>query len=432
MIEQSPHTPRTIAVHIYFGHPRSLNDTHDEFLALIRASGADIVHAMDVHRRVIDPRYLLGRGQTEMLKASVQTHRVELVIIDFAITPAQERNLERIIQCRVLDRIGLILDIFAQRAISFEGKLQVELAQLRHLSTRLIRGWTHLERQKGGIGLRGPGEKQLETDRRLLSQRIKQINRRLDAVLRRRDLSRRARERRDIPLISLIGYTNAGKSTLFNALSNAQTLVASQLFATLDTTVRRLQLPNKEPVALADTVGFVRDLPHELIAAFRATFEEVRNATLLLHVIDATAQERDTQVQAVREVLVEMGTDELPMLEVFNKIDTSKDQGPRIERDSDGKPVRVWLSSQTGHGLDLLLEAIEALLEQFRVRTWVRIAPHAGRLRSLLYKFGNVYDEQVHSDGTFFIDVEMRRASFNALCKKEGLLNAAEEKMLTG
>ena len=214
MIEQSPHTPRTIAVHIYFGHPRSLNDTHDEFLALIRASGADIVHAMDVHRRVIDPRYLLGRGQTEMLKASVQTHRVELVIIDFAITPAQERNLERIIQCRVLDRIGLILDIFAQRAISFEGKLQVELAQLRHLSTRLIRGWTHLERQKGGIGLRGPGEKQLETDRRLLSQRIKQINRRLDAVLRRRDLSRRARERRDIPLISLIGYTNAGKSTL--------------------------------------------------------------------------------------------------------------------------------------------------------------------------------------------------------------------------
>ena len=429
MIEQSLPTPRAIAVHINFGHSHRLNDTHDEFLALVRASGADVVHIMPVHRRVIDPRYLLGRGQTEILKASVQTHRAELVIIDFAITPAQERNLEQMIQCRVLDRIGLILDIFAQRAVSFEGKLQVELAQLRHLSTRLIRGWTHLERQKGGIGLRGPGEKQLETDRRLISERIKQINRRLDAVLRRRDLSRRARERREMPLISLIGYTNAGKSTLFNVLSNNQTLVADQLFATLDTTVRRLQLPNKAPVALADTVGFIRDLPHELVAAFRATFEEVRNATLLLNVIDAAAQERDTQVQAVKEVLVQVGAAELPMIEVFNKIDTLRDQDPRIERGTGGKPVRVWLSSKTGQGLDLLLEAIEISLERFRIRTWVRIAPHAGRLRSLLYRLGNVHDEQVFPDGTFFIDVEMQRTSFNALCKKEGLLNVTEGKM---
>ena len=328
MFERPSIGTRAIAVHVGFGRVPDAAEAASEFIDLVHASGAEVCDSVRVYRNAPEPRFLIGEGKANELKDLVQRENADLVIVDFAISPGQERNLERHIECRVLDRIGLILDIFAQRAASFEGQLQVELAQLRHLSTRLVRGWTHLERQKGGIGLRGPGEKQLETDRRLLAERIKQINRRLDAVLRRRDLSRRARERREINLVSLVGYTNAGKSTLFNALSDADVLAADQLFATLDTTVRRVELPNREIALLADTVGFIRDLPHELVAAFRATLEETRSAALLLHVVDASHPERDAQIREVEAVLAEMGVDDVPMVEVFNKADALPDQGP--------------------------------------------------------------------------------------------------------
>ena len=410
-----------IAVHVSFGRSLEQHDAEAEFLELVRASGAQTQEVVRVNRKLPEPRYLIGEGKAKELKQVVQAHGAELVIVDFAISPAQERNLERMIECRVLDRIGLILDIFAQRAASFEGKLQVELAQLRHLSTRLVRGWTHLERQKGGIGLRGPGEKQLETDRRLLAERIKQINRRLDAVIRRRDLSRRARERREISLVSLVGYTNAGKSTLFNALSDAGVLVADQLFATLDTTVRRLALPSKDIALIADTVGFIRDLPHELVAAFRATLEETRNASLLLHVVDASAMEREEQMQEVDSVVEEMGAGDVPVLEVFNKVDQVPGQEARLERNAEGLAVRVWLSAQTGQGIDLLLEALNERLSEMRVHVTVQLSPSAGRLRAMLFKLGKVQREDVAPDGRLRIDVELPRSDFNALCKNEGL-----------
>lgn len=421
MFERHKIGTRAIATHVGLGRDHRAPQLEAEFLELVRASGADVAAEMHVNRRVAEPRYLIGEGKAEALREGVRLHGAELVIIDYAMSPAQERNLERLIECRVLDRIGLILDIFAQRAASFEGKLQVELAQLRHLSTRLVRGWTHLERQKGGIGLRGPGEKQLETDRRLLSERIKQINRRLDTVVRRRQLSRRSRANRELPLVSLVGYTNAGKSTLFNALADASVLAADQLFATLDTTVRRLALPNKDTVLLADTVGFIRDLPHELVAAFRATLEETRNASLLLHVIDASSPERDDQAEEVERVLRQMGIDDIEVLEVYNKVDALDGREPRVERDADGRIRRVWLSAHSGAGIELLVGALDELLSEPRVQVSLLLAPSDGRLRATLYERGTVHHERVTEHGGFELDVELRRSDFNALEKKERL-----------
>ncbi len=348
---------KSVLVHFDLGRVSDPEEI-EEFRLLGRSAGAEIVGELGGSRARPDPRLFIGSGKAEELKLLVEAGQAELVIFDHALSPAQERNLERLLQCRVLDRAGLILDIFAQRARSFEGKLQVELAQLTHLSTRLVRGWTHLERQKGGIGLRGPGETQLESDRRLLAKRIAVLNKRLERIVGQRAQGRRARDKAELSALSLVGYTNAGKSTLFNRLTQADVYQADQLFATLDPTLRRLSLPDGQAVILADTVGFINHLPHELVAAFRSTLEETRGADLLLHVVDAAGARRDGCIADVEEVLDEIGAGEIPQIQVFNKIDLLPDAAPRIERDAEGRARRVWLSAETGAGVDLLSQAI--------------------------------------------------------------------------
>jgi GTP-binding protein HflX len=309
----------------------------------------------------------------------------------------------------------LILDIFAQRARSFEGKLQVELAQLQHLSTRLVRGWTHLERQKGGIGLRGPGETQLESDRRLLARRVAVLNRRLARIVQQRAQGRRAREKAALPTLSLVGYTNAGKSTLFNRLTQAGVYQADQLFATLDPTLRRLPLGDGQVAILADTVGFISDLPHELVAAFRSTLEETRSADLLLHVVDAAAPRRDESMRAVQEVLDEIGVGDNPQLQVFNKIDLVDDCPARIERDDQGLPRRVWLSAQSGEGTDLLLAALRERLASERVHRWVSLAPGEGALRAWFFAHARVLRDLATEAGGWELEVVLARSQLEQL-----------------
>ena len=354
-----------------------------------------------------DPKLFVGSGKAEELKALIAEHEAEVVLFDRALSPAQERNLERAVCCRVLDRTGLILDIFAQRARSFEGQLQVEMAQLRHLSTRLVRGWTHLERQRGGIGLRGPGETQLETDRRLIGVRIKQLQERLEKVRRQRQQGGRARRRAMLSTTALVGYTNAGKSTLFNALTDSEIYAADQLFATLDTTLRRMNVPGEHPVLLSDTVGFIRDLPPELVAAFQATLEETREATLLLHVIDAQAEDIDDKREEVLSVLDRIGAGEQPVLEVYNKIDLDPSQAPRVDYGEQGEPVAVWVSARTGAGLDLLRAAVAARLDEAKTIHRVELAPTDGRLRARLYNMGAVLAEAVTDAGGWQLEVNL-------------------------
>jgi GTP-binding protein HflX len=308
---------------------------------------------------------------------------------------------------RVVDRNGLILDIFAQRAQSFEGKLQVELAQLKHLSTRLVRGWTHLERQKGGIGLRGPGETQLETDRRLLSLRIKQIQQRLDKVDKQRFQGRSKRKKAEVASVSLVGYTNAGKSTLFNALTGADIYTADQLFATLDPTLRNCQLPNNNEVVLADTVGFIRHLPHELVAAFKSTLQEASEADLLLHVIDAYGDDRNEIIVQVNRVLEDIGADKVRQIEVFNKIDLMDNIEPRIDRDEFGNPVRVWLSAETGVGIDLLYQVLAELFSITKVKRRCFLEPHQGYVRAKLFTCAKIIDEHIDDFGANELVIEI-------------------------
>ena len=360
MFERPQSGERAILIHAGPEGPPDAAE-REEFVELALSAGAIIVDEITSGRRSPNPRYFIGKGKVEELADSVAQNDAELIISSAALSPSQERNLEKRLKCRVLDRAGLILDIFAQRARSFEGKLQVELAQLRHLSTRLVRGWTHLERQKGGIGLRGPGETQLETDRRLLGKRIRQLNTRLEQVDKRRTMSRQTRVSAEIPTVALVGYTNAGKSTLFNALTDASVYVEDQLFATLDPTVRKLELPNGREVVLADTVGFVRDLPHELIAAFRSTLQEAREADLILHVIDAEDSNRWQRVRQVNAVLKELDADQIPQIRVYNKID-KLDRKARVTNNRDGEGRAVWLSAATGEGIPMLLGALERRL----------------------------------------------------------------------
>jgi len=336
------------------------------------------------------------------------------------LSPSQERNLEKGLTCRVLDRSGLILDIFAQRARTFEGKLQVELAQLGHLSTRLIRGWTHLERQKGGIGLRGPGETQLETDRRLIGKRIRQLMERLDHVDKRRAMNRQNRLRAEIPTVALVGYTNAGKSTLFNALTQAGVYVEDKLFATLDSTVRRLELPEGEEVILADTVGFVRDLPHELIAAFRSTLQEAREADLILHLIDASDRNRWQRVRQVNAVLKQLDADRVPQIRVYNKID-KLEREPRLTKLRQGGGRAVWLSAASGEGIPLLLAAIGGRLRRKKVRGLMQLNPSQGRQRALLFDMGAVLQEQSAEDGGWILELELAERDFRRFLKREKL-----------
>ncbi len=411
---------RAILVHLDGQDPAAREDPQ-EFQELARSAGAEAVGFVNVARHQPSAKFLIGSGKVEELHDLVKDGEAELVIFNHTLTPSQERNLERALECRVLDRTGLILDIFAQRARTHEGKLQVELAQLEHMSTRLVRGWTHLERQKGGIGLRGPGETQLETDRRLLRVRIRQIKQRLEKVRGQREQARRGRRRADIPSVSLVGYTNAGKSTLFNALTESDVYAANQLFATLDPTLRRLELDDVGPVVLADTVGFIRHLPHKLVESFRATLEESSNADLLLHVIDAHEPERDQQIEQVLAVLGEIGANELPMLEVYNKVDLMEGIEPQIQRDADGKPQRVWVSARDGLGLDLVRQAIAELLGNDLFVGTLRLPQRLGRLRAQFFELSAVQRETHDDEGGSLLKVRLPRIELNRLISREGL-----------
>lgn len=392
----------------------------EEFTELARSAGAEVVGEVTAGRRRPDSRYFIGRGKLDELEALVRATCAELVICCAPLSPSQERNLEKALSCRVIDRAGLILDIFAQRARTHEGKLQVELAQLRHLSTRLVRGWTHLERQKGGIGLRGPGETQLESDRRLIGNRIRQLRERLEHVDRRRAMNRQNRVRADIPTVALVGYTNAGKSTLFNRLTDAGVYVKDQLFATLDPTLRKVELPDDSRIILADTVGFVRDLPHELVAAFRSTLTETREADLILHLIDASDKNRWQRVRQVNAVLKELGADGVPQIRVYNKID-KLDRQPRVTSNRQGQGRAVWLSAVTGEGVPLLLQTIADRLRRKTVSGTIRLAPSQGRQRARLFDLGAVTGESVGEDGSWELELCMEEADFHRFLKQNDL-----------
>jgi GTP-binding protein HflX len=411
-----------VLVRIGIGEPASEQDI-SEFTALAISAGARPVATVTGFRRRPDPRLFVGSGKAGEIRDAAADNAADVVLFDHALTPSQERNLEKLIGRRVLDRNGLILDIFAQRARSFEGKLEVELAQLRHLATRLVRGWTHLERQKGGIGLRGPGETQLETDRRLLANRIRTLTRRLEKLQRQRDTGRQARRDVPVPTVAIVGYTNAGKSTLFNALTGANAYVANQLFATLDPTVRRLELPGAQFAVLSDTVGFVRDLPHELVAAFRSTLQEARDASLLLHVIDASDPERLERIDQVNEVLRSIGAGAIPQIEVFNKIDRIA-AAPHAEREANGKLARVWLAAAPGLGLEALRQAIAAALWPNVERATLRMTLAAAAARSRLYAEHRVRAERVLDDGGWEIDVELTPVQIDRLCRQPGVARA--------
>ena len=398
---------RALLVHLEL-QAESAREDLSEFTDLARSAGAEPVITVRGSRRTPEAKYFVGSGKAEEIRELVQSEEIELVLVNHAISPAQERNLEALVECRVLDRTGLILDIFAQRARTHEGKLQVELAQLSHLSTRLVRGWTHLERQKGGIGLRGPGETQLETDRQLLGARIRQLKKRLEKVRKQREQSRKGRVRADIPTVSLVGYTNAGKSTLFNRLCEQQAVyVADQLFATLDPTLRRIELPSQEPVILADTVGFIRHLPHDLVESFRSTLTETREADLLLHVIDAGDEERQLKIEQVNDVLTEIGADKVPQIEVYNKIDTVDDLEPHINLGVAEGRERIYLSAVSGEGIDLLLTRLSERFIPTCQRISLSLPPHAGKLRAKLFSVAEVLNETVDELGNILLEVEI-------------------------
>ena len=406
----------------------SENEPEDprEFEELVISAGGDPIFLLVGSRHTPHRKYFVGTGKLDELKQIVFDHCANLVIFNHSLSPSQERNLELVLECRVLDRTGLILDIFAQRALTHEGKLQVELAQLQHMSTRLVRGWTHLERQKGGIGLRGPGETQLETDRRLLRARIKSILKRLTKVRSQRDQGRRSRDRAEIPTISLVGYTNAGKSTLFNRLSASDVYVADQLFATLDPTMRHIELDDVGSAILSDTVGFIRKLPHQLVESFKSTLDEVRESDLLLHVVDISHSNYNDHFN---DVLLEIGALTLPTLVIFNKIDLLDYAEPRIDRDENGKPTAVWLSAQTGLGCELLLQAMSEMLAKDLICEQLKLAPSMGKLRAILYESNAVIGEKLMDNGDFILEVRIPRAHYLRILKavkiKPSQLNAA-------
>jgi GTP-binding protein HflX len=410
---------RAVLVGVGIGHPVDPNDTA-EFSALAASAGTLRVGLVLAARARPDPKYFVGTGKAEEIRACAEENDADVVLVDQTLTPSQERNLEKLTGRRVLDRNGLILDIFAQRARSFEGKLQVELAQLSHLATRLVRGWTHLERQKGGIGLRGPGETQLETDRRLIAKRIRTLKTRLEKLARQRDTSRHVRREVPVPTVALVGYTNAGKSTLFNALTGSDTYVADQLFATLDPTVRRVKLDGIGEVVLADTVGFVRALPHELVAAFRSTLQEARDADLLLHVVDASDPLRDERIEQVREVLRGIGAGEIRELVVLNKIDLIEEK-PHIVQGADGVAARVSASAATGVGLPGLREALAHAVRPNQVRRTLHLELLAAAVRSDLYRRNAVRTERQCEDGSWDLDVELDLTEVTKLLGSKGV-----------
>ena len=392
-----------------------------ELEELALSAGADPIEMLMGSRSKPSPKYFIGSGKLDELKALVHQHEATLVIFNHAMSPAQERNVETELECRVLDRTGLILDIFAQRARTHEGKLQVELAQLEHMSTRLVRGWTHLDREKGGIGLRGPGEKQLETDRRLLRERVKTINKRLQKVRTQREQGRKARARAEVPTLALVGYTNAGKSSIFNKITQAKVYAADQLFATLDPTLRKIELDDVGAAILVDTVGFIRHLPHKLVESFRATLQETVDATLLLHVIDSHDEEKSKNIGEVNAVLAEIGASDVPVLQVYNKIDMLDAQSARIDYNEDGQPVRVWLSAVSGEGIGLLFESITALLSKDIVMDTIRVSPRYAQLRSLLFAKGAVLAETTEDSGDMLLDIRVQRKDLLQMLTRVGM-----------
>jgi GTPase len=420
MFERPRTGERAVLVRLGIGAPADPEDIQ-EFGQLARSAGAIPVASIGGRRDRPDPRFFVGSGKAEEIRDLAKEHDAEVVLFDHPLSPSQERNLEKLIERRVLDRSGLILDIFAQRARSFEGKLEVELAQLKHIATRLVRGWTHLERQRGGgIGNRGPGETQLETDRRLLGKRVKTLTSRLEKIKQQRETGRQQRAEIPVPSLALVGYTNAGKSTLFRALTGADAYVADQLFATLDPTVRRITLPGNTQVVVADTVGFIRELPHELVAAFQSTLTEAREATLLLHVVDVSDPRRDEHIDEVNRVLADIGAEDLPQILVFNKIDRMEIP-PRVDRDESGRVTHVWLSAAKSHGLDLLRQSVAERLSRVARRATLRLAVSAGELRARLYASGLVLAERIAEDGAFEIDTELSEVELLKWAREPGV-----------
>lgn len=416
-IERAKGGNRAILVHMDV-YDESHRENLSEFKELVLSSGASILTIVTTSRQRPDPKFFIGSGKAKEIAELVKAHEADLVLFNHALAASQERNIEGLIECRVLDRTGLILDIFSQRARSFEGKLQVELAQLRHLSTRLVRGWTHLERQKGGIGLRGPGETQLETDRRLLNIRIKQINKRLDKVRKQREQGRQSRKKAEIPTVSLVGYTNAGKSSLFNVLSDDDVYVQDQLFATLDPTLRRIDLANDISLILADTVGFIRHLPHDLVDAFRSTLQETSEAELLLHVIDSADENRDANIAEVEKVLSQIGADEIHTIQVMNKVDLTG-VAPRLDFGDDGRVKRVWLSVESGEGIDLLKQTLIDMYREQMVEGELRLRPAEARVRARLFEIGAIRNEAIDEDGQFILQVSISRRDLNQFEQRE-------------
>ena len=418
MFERYKGGESALLVHVFFPQESDIEDLK-EFEVLVSSAQIEILDIVTTSRKAPQAKYFIGEGKALEIAEKVKALDASVILVNHTLTPTQERNLEKLCECRVVDRTGLILDIFAQRARTHEGKLQVELAQLQYLSTRLVRGWTHLERQKGGIGLRGPGETQLETDRRLIRHRIQLILSRLAKVEKQRNQNRQSRNKADLPTVSLVGYTNAGKSTLFNSLTHADVYAADQLFATLDPTLRRINVEDVGEVVLADTVGFIRHLPHDLIAAFKATLLETQEAALLLHVIDASDPNLLDNIHAVEEVLLEIDAHDIPTLMVMNKIDLMEGKQSCIDRDENGMPIRVWISAQNGLGLDLLFTALkERLARQIQI-CQLSLPVHLVRLRSRFYQLNAVEHEIINEDGSFQLDVRMPSIEWNRLCKQE-------------
>jgi GTP-binding protein HflX len=410
---------QAVLVHLDFPDESTREDL-TEFKMLVSSAGVTTLTVISGKRSIPHPKFFVGSGKAEEIAEAVHLFDANVVLFNHSLSPSQEKNIEALCQCRVVDRTSLILDIFAQRARTHEGKLQVELAQLRHMSSRLIRGWTHLERQKGGVGLRGPGETQLETDRRLLSERMVMIGKRLEKVERQRQQGRRSRTRAELPTISLVGYTNAGKSTLFNLLTASDVYAADQLFATLDPTLRRIELDGIGGVILADTVGFIRHLPHDLVAAFKATLTETREAELLIHVVDISDDRRSENIEQVEYVLSEIEADEVPQLIICNKIDNLDDVAPRIDRDYQGRPIRVWLSAQANIGIDLFFTALTERLGSQIVETTLVIPPTAGKLRGILYRLNSIQNERYDDEGHCHLNLKLPQREWNRLVKQEG------------
>jgi len=408
-----------VLVQLNIGGKRNTQDA-DEFIELVRSAGAETTSLIQGTRHTPSAKFFAGKGKAEEIKQAVIAHDADVIIFNHSLTPAQERNLEQLCECRVLDRTSLILDIFAQRARSHEGKLQVELAQLKHMSTRLIRGWTHLERQKGGIGMRGPGETQLETDRRLLNIRIKQIKKRLEKVGNQREQGRQSRQKAEIPTVSLVGYTNAGKSTLFNRMTEAEVYVADQLFATLDPTLRRVELSNQQSIILVDTVGFIRDLPHDLVVAFKATLQETAEADLILHVIDSNDDQRDMYRQQVNDVINMLGAKDVPQIEVMNKIDLSE-HTMRIEAAHAGTPSRAWLSAQTGNGVTELLDLLGKTFADNIFSGMLTLHPSNSRLRAKLYASEAILNESISKTGEYLLEVKIHQRHLDKLLHDESI-----------